>query len=839
MQCLQEIQEMSSTNKKNPKSAKKVYAKRQPKATVVSNPNEATYLVIVESPSKCAKIESYLGPQYQCIASKGHIREITGLKDIDVKNNYTPKFSIIKEKSEHVNWMRSMIELYQKDRVLVATDDDREGEGIAWHIYQLFDLPTTVDNRIVFHEITQPAIQEAIRSPRRLDMQLVKAQQARQVLDVIVGFKVSPLLWKHIQQGKKGAALSAGRCQTPALRLIYDNEKICRDSEPELLYKTRGHFSGRALDFVLNHDFEKVEDMEGFLKESAGFQHILDIGPEKSSIKKAPKPFNTSRLLQVASSLLKSSPKQTMQTCQELYQNGYITYMRTENTKYSPIFLDQAKKYIETVYQDIRYIGVLDSIENKDANNPHEAIRCTNVSLRELPADVNPKLVSMYALIWRNTVESCMSDAQYKTQCASVSAPQKHTYQRILEIPVFLGWKKVGLERGVPLGSDKKPLGSDKKPLDDDSATLFYLQSQKDATMSYTHIESKIQIRGKKTHYTESGLIQELEELGIGRPSTFSLLVDTVQDRGYVKCQDIPGIEKECTEFILQSSGVLDKQVVKKELGGEKQKLRIQPVGILCIEFLIEHFGCIFSYDYTKLMEEQLDSIAKERDSTTSSHSICLSCDQTIDTLSKILCTMKRQEIAIDASNVFVMTRQGPAIRSNEGVYASINPDLNLDIDKLKRGEYTLDSLVADKCRELGVYQDSTLYLKTGKYGPYLEWCKGSKKQSTRTLVSTTTDKITLEIATDFLDKQQESTAHEGSNKRDAPTAATSILRAINTDASVRQGKFGPYIFYKTESMKKPQFVPLRGFKGEWKTCSPNTLLQWIQDSIGKPKTNK
>ena len=578
--------------------------------------------------------------------------------------------------------------------------------------------------------------------------------------------------------------------------------------------------------------------MEGFLNESAGFQHILDIGPEKSSIKKAPKPFNTSRLLQVASSLLKSCPKQTMQTCQELYQNGYITYMRTENTKYSPIFLDQARRYIETVYQDIRYIGVLDTIENKDANNPHEAIRCTNISIKELSADLSPKMKSMYTLIWRNTVESCMSDAQYKTQCASVSAPQKYTYQRILEIPVFLGWKKVGLGRGAPLGSGEKPLGSGEKPLDDDSATLFYLQSQKGAIMSYTHIESKIQIRGKKTHYTESRLIQELEELGIGRPSTFSLLVDTVQDRGYVKCQDIPGIEKECTEFVLQCGGVLDKQVIKKELGGEKQKLRIQPVGTLCIEFLIEHFGSLFSYDYTKLMEEQLDSIAKDQDSTTNSHTICLSCDQTIDALSKTLSTMKRQEIAIDSSHVFVMTRQGPAIRDKDGAYLSINPGLNLDIDRLKNGEYTLDNLVLNKCRELGMYQDSTLYLKTGKYGPYLEWNKGAKKQSTRTLVSTTMDKITLEIATEFLDKQQESTADEGPNKRDAPTA-TSILRAINTDASVRQGKYGPYIFYKTESMKKPQFVPLRGFKGEWKTCSPNTLLQWIQDSIGKSKANK
>jgi DNA topoisomerase-1 len=557
------------------------------------------------------------------------------------------------------------------------------------------------------------------------------------------------------------------------------------------------------------------------------------------SVSNPPKPLITSTLQQEASVIHGLAPKTTMMAAQKLYEAGHITYMRTENTKYSPVFLDQARRYIETVYQDPKYLGDLDVIENKDANNPHEAIRCTNISLKELSADLNPKVKSMYTLIWRNTLESCMSHAQYKTQCASVSAPQKHIYQRILEIPVFLGWKKVGLERvGAllgsdkdPLGSDKKPLGSDKKPLDDDSATLFYLQSQKGAIMSYTHIESKIQIRGKKTHYTESGLIQELEELGIGRPSTFSLLVDTVQDRGYVKCQDIPGIEKECTEFVLQCGGVLDKQIIKKELGGEKHKLRIQPVGTLCIEFLIEHFGPLFSYNYTKDMEEQLDSIAKHDDVLDAlENNICLSCDQTIDALSKTLSTMKRQEIVIDSSHVFIMTRQGPAIRDNDGAYLSINPDLNLDIDRLKTGEYTLDNLVLSKCRELGVYQDSTLYLKTGKFGPYLEWSKGTKKQSTRTLDSTSTDKITLEIATAFLDNIEETRVDEGSNKRDAPTA-TSILRAIDTDTSIRQGKFGPYIFYKTATMKKPQFVALRGFKGDWKTCVAKTITDWVHHS--------
>jgi DNA topoisomerase-1 len=821
------------------KIVKKIYKTHAKKVVNKETKKTANYLVIVESPSKCAKIESYLGPQYQCIASKGHIREITGLKDIDIMHSYSPKFTIIQEKEDHVKWMRSMIQQFPKECVLVATDDDREGEGIAWHIYQVFDLPTHLDNRIVFHEITQSAIQEAIRYPRQLDMQLVKAQQARQVLDVIVGFKVSPFLWKHIQQGKKGTALSAGRCQTPALRLIYDNEKLCRESEPELLYKTKGHFGDRALEFVLEHDFEKEEETENFLGLSTNFQHILDIGVEKPMIKGSPKPFNTSRLLQMASSLLKSSPKQTMQTCQELYQHGYITYMRTENTKYSVAFLDTAKNYIQSIYQDPRYLGNLDAIENKDAINPHEAIRCTNISLVVLSEEVSsnsPRMISMYALIWRNTVESCMANATYKSVCAYIQGPEKHKYQRILEIPIFLGWKKVGYQEK-----------------NDDSTTLFYLQSQQGKPINYTYIESKIQIRGKKTHYTESGLIQELEEMGIGRPSTFSMLVETVQERGYVKCTDIPGVEKECTEFILRKGEILDKQIVKRELGGEKQKLRIQPIGTLCIEFLIQYFGPLFSYDYTKKMEEQLDTVAKEG---VGEDTICQECDQTIDTLSKNLSSMKRQEIDIDESHVFVITRNGPAIRCKsdkkniEGQdktkstprYLSIKPGLDIDMNRLKEGEYSLEDLVQEQSINLGEYQGLPIYIKRGKYGPYLEWKDGKKKISIKHL-GKSSDQITLQDATDFLDNLDVSPnkkdGQEDSDIKLAPPTQKSILRIIDTDTSVRQGKFGPYLFYKTATMKSPTFIALKGFKGKWETCSPNTLLTWVQEHTNPPSKIK
>jgi len=809
-------------------------------SNVSSDASYSSYLVIVESPSKCAKIEEYLGQQYQCIASKGHIREITGLKDIDIENNYTPKFTIIKEKEDHVKWMRSIIKEYPKDRVLIATDDDREGEGIAWHIYQLFDLPTNIDNRIVFHEITKPAIHEAIRCPRRLDMQLVKAQQARQVLDIIVGFRISPFLWKHIQQSSKGHALSAGRCQTPALRLIYDNEKLCRESEPELIYKTRGVFSSLTLDFTLNRDFENIEEIEGFLKESKDFHHILDIGKEKRVIKKVPKPFNTSRLLQVASSILRSSPKQTMQTCQELYQNGYITYMRTENTKYSSLFLDIAKRYIEKEYDEPgkkTYVGEIQNITNNDPANPHEAIRCTNINLKDISSELasnNPRMISMYALIWRNTVESCMSDAEYKNHCASISAPYETTYEKILEIPSFLGWKKVGIQE---------------KNIDSDSSTLFFLQSQIGKRIDYTLIESKIHIKGKKTHYTEAGLIQELEDLGIGRPSTFSLLVDTVQDRGYVKCTDIPGIEKECTEFILRQNGVLDKQIVKKELGGEKQKLRIQPVGILCIEFLIKYFDSLFSYDYTSSMEDKLDAIAKividgnGYDDNENSN-ICKECDREISKLSKNLSSMKRQEINIDESHVFVMTTKGPAIRckkdkdsqnEKKSEYLSIKSGLEIDIDKLKRGEYSLEELVQKKNQDLGVYKGFSVHVKTGKYGPYLEW--NGENTSIKSL-DKPRDEITLQDAIDFLEthkiKEHNKESEESNELTTRGPAKTqkSILRIIDTDTSIRRGKFGPYIFYKTSEMRSPKFITLKGFTGNWANCSPNTIISLVKSHI-------
>ena len=352
--------------------------------------------------------------------------------------------------------MRQIIDQFSKSDILVASDDDREGEAIAWHICQVFGLPIETTKRIIFHEITQPAILTAVANPVRINMNLVFAQHARQVLDMVVGFKVSPLLWRHVCGGSK-QALSAGRCQTPALRLVYDNdqEKNGSDKTLDTRYKTVGHFfPTNLMDFELNHEFDDQTDVKSFLDKSKTHSHELTIDPPKPTTKSPPKPFNTSRLLQVASNVLHSSPKHTMMTCQNLYQNGHITYMRTENTKYAPTFLDIIRKFIPTEYGSEEYLGQnIDSLSNASSDsggdNPHEAIRVTNIHMSKLPDNADSGDGAMYRLIWRNTVESCMADARYNSTKAKITSPiqtedgKPIIYSHILEIPVFLGWKKV------------------------------------------------------------------------------------------------------------------------------------------------------------------------------------------------------------------------------------------------------------------------------------------------------------------------------------------------------------------------------------------------------------
>jgi DNA topoisomerase-1 len=337
--------------------------------------------------------------------------------------------------------MRPIIAMFSKSNIILASDDDREGEAIAWHICEVFDLPVATTKRILFHEITKKAIIDAVNSPTVINMNLVHAQHARQVLDMVVGYKISPFLWKYLYHDKSNS-LSAGRCQTPALRLVYDNDKE-KSAGMETKYKTVGNFTTKNLIFTLDHEFDTKEEITQFLEISKTHPHMIKVGSQKETIKSAPKPFNTSRLLQTASNVCHMSPKETMSICQSLYQGGYITYMRTDSTKYSKEFLNKASEYIMKEWLKTEYIGKLDGLELKDISNPHEAIRVTNINLRSLHDVDNPRMNTLYKLIWRNSVESCMADARYNSTGIKLSAPTDKSYKYNVEIPIFLGWKIV------------------------------------------------------------------------------------------------------------------------------------------------------------------------------------------------------------------------------------------------------------------------------------------------------------------------------------------------------------------------------------------------------------
>jgi len=783
---------------------KRNYATAIPKTDKINY--SATFLIIVESPSKCKKIEGFLGSDYCCIASKGHIRTIDGMKSIDTKGSFEPTFTIIDEKKQQVEFMREVIGRFSKSNIILASDDDREGEAIAWHICQTFGLSVETTPRIIFHEITENAIRKAVATPGRINMNLVQAQHARQVLDIIVGFKISPFLWKYLFHDKSNS-LSAGRCQTPALRLVYDNEKEKREIETK--YKTTGLFFEKNLGFDLNQEFDAESKVIEFLEKSKTFSYSLSVGSQKPSKRTAPKPFTTSRLLQTSSNVLHISPKETMSLCQQLYQEGHITYMRTESAKYSGVFIDQCKKHILSQYQRSEYIGEVGLLENKDNNNPHEAIRVTHIENHSINTE-NGRLASMYKLIWRNSIESCMSDAVFNITSIKISAPLECHYSTTIESPVFLGWKII--EEKV----DMTKLQSEA------SAQILYFKSIEACKKSFTYkkIETQFVARNKHQHYTEATLIQKLEELGIGRPSTFATIVDTIQDRGYVSRTNVEGTVVKCKDFCLIKN-VLEIKEKEKTFGNEKNKLVLQNVGLLTIEFLVQHFENMFAYGYTKSMEDQLDEVSNGTQADWSS--ICKQCYEEIKTLAKPMAKLEKQTYKLDDENDFVFEKYGPVIKHKleDGTlqYRPVKKTINIDLEVLKTGGYKTDDLLEIKTDVLGIHKGQNVILKSGKYGPYIE--HGETKISIKS-IDKPLDQITLDDVVPLLNGEK---------------VDKNILKKLSETMSVRRGKFGNYVFYKSESMTKPSFFNIKKFAGCPISCESETLIQWIQEKyIDKTK---
>lgn len=750
-----------------------------------------TKLVIVESPAKCKKIESYLGTGYKCIASFGHFRGIRGgLKDIDFDNNYMPKFSVMPGKTKYVTNMRNCIR--ESTSVILATDDDREGEAIAWHICDEFNLPIDTTSRIIFHEITKPAILRAVENPTVVNMSQVYAQFSRQVLDLLIGFTVSPILWKHISRNNN-SKLSAGRCQTPALQLIYDNQKEIEEAPGKKVYKTSGNFTEKDIPFDLNFEFTKEASVREFLEKSKTFQHVISFKKEKEKTKKQPIPMTTSNLQQKASNELGFSPKRTMQVAQKLYEKGYISYMRTDSKKYSAEFIDKAKKYIQKKWgeeyclDDKAYgaitVGAKEEEKAKKAKTKtkakekagkkkgtgkdlpkaqeaHEAIRPTNCAMEELPEKEDDSSERrLYKFIYSVTAESCMAPAKCLSLTTQITSPtmgktktkKEVFYKNNCEKITFPGWKIVrGYDKESPtftfLGELRARFAKEKK-------------KGADKHVFFSLIQSNVSIKNLKSHYTEAKLVQELEKRGIGRPSTFSSIVSKNQEREYVKIQNVEGQKIECVDFKLEKAieetegaeGAdtcmeIVETTKERTFGNEKNKMVLQQKGTAVMEFLLKHFSPIFNYEYTKEMENKLDAISKGEEIW---HHPCSKCHGEIKEQQSKLQGGEKLCIKIDENHKYIIGKYGPVIICNiDGKTTFKNVKRDISLEKLKKGEYTLKDIVYVKPpaverkgsedgddtegsdgekpkkihKVLGDMKGKPVVLRSGKYGPYLNW---------------------------------------------------------------------------------------------------------------------
>jgi DNA topoisomerase-1 len=820
-------------------------------------------LVLVESPAKCAKIESYLGPGYKCIATFGHFRSLDGLTSIETKKDFTLRFTPMDEKTKQIQRIRAEIATCTGG-VIIATDDDREGEAIGWHVCDMFKLPVDTTPRIVFHEITKPAIDKAIQNPGILNMDLVHAQFARQALDLLVGYNISPMLWKHIASSVKNS-LSAGRCQTPAVRLVYDNQREIDASPGKMVYNIVGYFTKLNLQFTLTRQFDSKQVTESFLEESANHDHQFNLLSPKKVTKTPPTPFTTSLLQQKASSEMHYSPAETMSICQKLYENSYITYMRTDSKTYSAEFVDKMKKHISStwdekyVHPDINrlVIGAEASTSKVKvskkaaaaastapppvkAQEAHEAIRPTKIEVSAIPDSFTAREQKLYKLIWTNAMESCMSNATCSSLTATISAPTSETnqneYRFTAELVEFPGWKIVeGYEKENP--------------------HYQYLQNiKKNSILQYNKIKATSTMVELKSHYTEAGLIKLLEERGIGRPSTFSSLIEKIQKRGYVMKEDVKGKKMKCVDFELLPDELQELQT-EREFGGEKNKLVLQPLGKIVIDFLVTHFDSLFQYDFTKRMEDDLDKVAKGE---LSYKDICTYCMSQVTDLTRELKdkNIQKDSVVIDDVHTYVITSRGPAVKcitqdengKKVTSYKSVKKDI--DIARLKRGEYTLEQIVNEKGSietggiHLGIYDGVDIVIKKGKYGLYFVWGEHKKSLSgifpkSKNPETIRYDEMVKIIENSLVRVDAGAGADAGANTgadmgggvdtMNEMIAPKGMVRFITKDVSIRNGRFGDYIFYKTAEMKNPTFLKIKGFKEDYKTCSLNVLVEWIE----------
>jgi DNA topoisomerase-1 len=566
----------------------------------------AANLVIVESPAKCGKIRGFLGPDYNVVATMGHIRALEeDLAAIGIERDFALKYTFLKEKARAIAGLKSAAEA--ATTVYLAADDDREGEAIAYSVCVLLGLDPVTTPRAVFHEITKKAVTAAVANPRRLDMNRVNAQQARAALDMMIGFTISPLLWTHVSRG-----LSAGRCQTPALRLVVDREKEIEGHSAESGWKMTGEWTARGglvpfrFDATLMEDIEDEDSVRNYMENLvASPTHVVTAAALSEWKQNAPLPFTTSTLQQAASSTLKSTPKKTMAAAQKLYEAGHITYMRTDSTNLSADAVNAAHQIIRAKWGD-EFCGVVKSAAAAAA--AHEAIRPTHfeVEVDDIPGDWTLTEKRLYKMIHLRAMQSTMAAMRGEQKTVEFLADELR-WRASWRRTTFAGWRKAG-ESASEGAEDSGAEGEEGSAGAWDAAIRI---GQGDSVTWESLQAVPFQTTAAK-RYTEATLIKQLEKSGIGRPSTFASLVETIMDKKYVEKKDIPGREIDVRTLSLTRSGGCDLTVTSKKVlvGGERDKLVATELGKQVLLFCLNHFDVLFNYTFTAKMEGRLDLIA-------------------------------------------------------------------------------------------------------------------------------------------------------------------------------------------------------------------------------------
>ncbi|MDR2148416.1 MAG: type I DNA topoisomerase [Tannerella sp.] len=742
-------------------------------------------LVIVESPAKAKTIEKFLGKGYKVMSSYGHIRDLKQKEfGIDVEHDFTPEYIVPDEKKKLVSELKKASDAAAT--VLLASDEDREGEAIAWHLSEVLDLDKESTERIVFHEITKNAILNALKNPRKIDINLVNAQQARRVLDRIVGFEVSPILWRKVKP-----ALSAGRVQSVAVRLIVDREREITNFKTEAAYRVIANFllpdGTTILTAKLHKRLKDKKEAKDFLEscKDANFK-IEDINTKPMTKSPAP-PFTTSTLQQEAARKLGFSVSQTMMVAQRLYESGYITYMRTDSVNLSDLALNTSKEAILGSYGKEYYKFRKYHTKSKGAQEAHEAIRPTYMSAPEISGNAQEK--RLYDLIFKRTIASQMADAELERTTITVGISNKKEEKFIAtgEIITFDGFLHVYMES-----------------YDEDADS-----EQENGLLPPVNINEKLTIKDiiaterftqRPPRYTEASLVHHLEELGIGRPSTYAPTIQTIQNREYVVRGDREGTERSYNILTLKNAKITDTD--KTEItGADRNKLIPTDVGMVVNDFLMEYFPGILDYNFTAKVEKEFDSVAEGKTEWTKMmKNFYKVFHPTVEAAAAVKTAHKvgERELGKDPKSgkpVFVkIGRYGPIAQI--GVSNSEDKKDKPQFASLLKGQ-SIETLTLDEAlklfdlpRTVGQFEGAEIIAGIGRFGPFIRHDAKYISIPKDLTAQSISKEEAIELIRNKREKEQEKYIKKFENEPD--------LEILN-------GRFGPYIAYKGKNYKIPK----------------------------------